>query len=164
MTLGVDVAGDKTVTTSVESNVKIAQLGAEANGTTSVSARDLCPDAEGRVKFTTRVRRSGSLAGGTSVRGDIEVRIEIIVNEQAEIASSLIDASYDVSSASGGKPARAAGRFQSAGGESIGERAFTSEDASRSGVEGQIQDAAIAEATALGIGAIQGAESHWRTG
>ena len=164
VTLGVDVAGDKTVTTSVESNVKIAQLGAEANGTTSVSARDLCPDADGRVGFTTRVRRSGSLAGGTSVRGDIEVRIEIVVNEQAEIASSLIDARYDVSANSGGKPARATGRFQSAGGESISDRAFTSEDASPSGIEGQIQDAAIAEATALGIGAIQGAESHWRTG
>lgn len=164
VTLGVDVAADKTVTTSVESNVKIAQLGAEANGTTSVSARDLCPDAEGRVKFTTHVRRSGSLAGGATVRGQIEVRIEIVVNEQAEIASSLIDASYDVSATGGGKPGRATGRFQSAAGESISERAYSTEDATLSDVEGQMQDAAIAEATALGIGAIQGAESHWRTG
>lgn len=164
VTLGVDVAGDKTVTTSVESNVKIAQLGAEANGTTSVSARDLCPDTEGRVKFTTRVRRSGSVAGGPSVEGKIEVRIEIVVNEQAEIASSLIEASYDVSATNGGKPARATGRFQSAAGEAISERAYSTEDATLSDVEGQMQDAAIAEATALGIGAIQGAESHWRTG
>lgn len=164
VTLGVDVARDKTVTTSVESNVKIAQLGAEANGTTSVSARDLCPDAEGRVKFTTRVQRSGSLAGGASVQGKIEVRIEIVVNEQAEIASSLIDASYDVSTTGSSKPARATGQFQSAAGESIGDRAYSSADATRSGVEGQMQDAAIAEATSLGIGAIQGAESNWRTG
>lgn len=164
VTLGVDVARDKTVTTSVESNVKIAQLGAEANGTTSVSARDLCPDAEGRVKFTTRVQRSGSLAGGASVQGKIEVRIEIVVNEQAEIASSLIDASYDVSTTGSGQRARATGQFQSAAGESIGERAYSTESPTRSGVEGQIQDAAIAEATSLGIGAIQGAESHWRTG
>ena len=164
VTLGVEVAGDKTVTTSIESNVKIAQIGAEANGTTSVSARDLCPDAEGRVKFTTRVRRSGSLAGGISVQGNIEVRIEIVVNEQAEIASSLIDASYDASTTGGGKLVRAGGRFQSGAGESIGERTYTTRDPTLSGVEGTLQDAAVAEATALGIGAIQGAESHWRTG
>lgn len=163
VSLAVDVGKDGVTDASISSNVDIPQLGAQAGGRTNIITKTLCPDAEGRVEFTVRLRRGGS-AGAAGYRSDQEARVNLVVDDNAEIISTDIHLRYDTQrSGPKGTDRIAATMRYMIDGDNNGR----SEDyrfTQASGDYDQLRDESLEGTLTLAKTAVIGARSHWQSG
>ncbi|MBY8821810.1 hypothetical protein [Sphingomonas colocasiae] len=163
VSLAVDVAKNGVVDASVSSNVDIPQLGAQAGGRTSISTRTLCPDAEGRVEFTVRLR-SGGAAGSAGYSSIKEAHVALVVDDNAEIAGTDIRASYDSSTSGPKGPARVAATAHYV---VDGNNDSEMEDyriTSATGDYDALRDESLRDTLVLARTAVVGARLHWQSG
>lgn len=163
ITLKADVAKDGTVTSTIDSNVEVAVLGINANASASISTKSLCPDAEGRVDLTVRLRADGSTGRAKSDGGRYEAKVAIVVDEQAEIAGMQLDLNYDVASSGKGGGTRATGAVQllSDNGKNFG---LGEVSTSGSGDFAAAELNAMKKVMGLALGAGLTAKWHWQGG
>ncbi len=163
VTLSRSVDANGQTTTSVSSNVNIPQLGAEAGGMTSVTTGQMCPDNEGRVNLTMRVKHHGT-AGGAAYSTDLEAKIKIVVGEKGEILSSDVESTFDSKSNGAAGKASAVGSMHVVGDGDGGTDVIDSKVSSASGDFTKLHEASMFDLHSLANGAILGAETHWRSG
>lgn len=163
VSLAVDVAKNGVVDASISSNVDIPQLGAQAGGQTGISTRTLCPDAEGRVEFTIRLR-SGGAAGSAGHSSTKEAHVALVVDDNAEIASIDIRASYDSSTFGPKGAARVAATahylVDGSGDSKIEDYRITK----ATGDYDALRDESLRDTLALARTAVVGARLHWQSG
>lgn len=159
----IDTTKDGVVTTTIESNVDVPPLGMVAGTRTSISTKTLCPDAEGRVDLTIRLRRSGNTGNAAATGQSVETRVSIVVNDQAEIASAEFQTKYDAATSGKGGGARITGaaRFAMNDGKSIKVIDGKSEG---SGDFDALERDTVKSALLAGVGAMSAAKSHWQGG
>ncbi|MDH5265220.1 MAG: hypothetical protein OEX21_10765 [Betaproteobacteria bacterium] len=140
----------------VDANTKVSLVGS------------VCPAPDGKVDFTLKLGANGHAGrgGATTYDQNVEVKVALQVNDEAEIADTRFDVKQDTRSTIGGRQAWVESNLSMPGGLSGagGKPTVTRSSSQATDVEVQNANNAIRRAAYLADGAVMGAKGFWQKG
>lgn len=152
---------------TLETTVDLPIYFVGANTKTSLVG-SVCPSPDGKVDFTLKLGANGHAGQGGAATYDqnVEVKVALQVNEEAEIADTRFDVKQDTRSNIGGRQAWVESNLSMPGGlkGAGGKPTVTRSSSQATTVEVRNADNAIRRAAFLADGAVEAAKDFWQKG
>ena len=165
-TASVSIENGQSVAT-LETSVDLPLFFVDANSKVSLVG-SVCPSPDGKVEFTLKLGANGHAGRGGAATYDqnVEVRVALQVNDEAEIADMHLDVKQDTRSNIGGRQAWVESNLSMPGGlgGSGGNPTVTRSSSQVTNVELQNANNAIRRAAYAAEGAATGAKEFWQKG